>query len=324
MLPAIFLAGSGRSGTSWIGDIIASCSGCIPVFEPLHRKVPQVPRWGINSGLPGTYLQPGMAYPEWEAFYEALFAGHISNAWTRQDWVRVPQVLEQWPLAKRIGFRLAKIHYQTKYMRGNRYVIKEIRANLMLNWLTKQTDARFVYLIRHPCAVIASRMTRIKQQELDWVVDVEEILCQPALMRDFLEPFRTIICTATTPIQRQAVLWCVENVIPFTLSKSNDWLVCFYEDFLSEREATLKRLFRNLGLEPSSTTERVAGTVVCNPTHDLNLDTPWHASLTEAEGEEVLRVCEEFGLSLYGRQSMPLCSAGEILGRNLVGSTDRG
>ena len=116
-IPPVFVAGSGRSGTTWIGDIISSCSGCIPVFEPLHRKVPQVPRWGVNSGLPGTYLCEDVSYPQWEAFFDALFAGRISNAWTRQDWVRVPKALGRWRLAERIGFRIAKIQYQSKHMR---------------------------------------------------------------------------------------------------------------------------------------------------------------------------------------------------------------
>ena len=300
--------------------MISSCTSCIPVFEPLHQKVPQVPRWGLNSGLPGAYLCEGVTYPEWEAFFDALFAGSISNAWTRQDWARVPKVLGRWRLAERIGFRIAKIQYQSRYARCNRYVIKEIRANLMLGWLTRRTDVRIVYVIRHPCAVIASRMNRIQRQELDWVVDVEEILCQPSLMRDFLEPYRRTIGRATTPVERQAILWCVENLIPLRQAESNDWLICFYEQFLSDRGSTLGRLFRSLGLEPSSITERVASMVVSNPTHDVNLETPWHSSLTEAEGEEVLRICEEFGLRMYGRQIVPVCSAGELASRVLLGS----
>ena len=121
--------------------------------------------WGVNSGLPGAYLCEGVSYPQWEAFFDALFSGRISNGWTRQDWMRVPKVLDRWRLAERIGFRMAKIQYQSRYMRGNRYVIKEIRANLMLDWLSSRTNARIVYVIRHPCAVIASRLSRIQQQD---------------------------------------------------------------------------------------------------------------------------------------------------------------
>ena len=33
---AIFLAGSGRSGTTWLSNIIAAMSGTQEIFEPLH------------------------------------------------------------------------------------------------------------------------------------------------------------------------------------------------------------------------------------------------------------------------------------------------
>ena len=59
--------------------------------------------------------------------------------------------------------------------------------------------------------------------------------------------------------------------------------------------------------------------VVSNPTHDVNIARPWHAPLTEAEGEEVLRICEEFGLRLYGRQITPVSSAGELMGSRSIG-----
>jgi Sulfotransferase family len=314
-IPPVFVAGSGRSGTTWIGDIISSCSGCIPVFEPLHRKVPQVPRWGVNSGLPGAYLRPGESYPQWEAFFDALFAGRISNCWTRQDWVSVPKALGRWRLAERIGFRIAKIQFQSRHMRGNRYVIKEIRANLMLDWLTSRTDARIVYVIRHPCAVIASRMSRIQQEELDWVVDLDEILCQTSLMRDYLEPFRKTMREGSTPLRRQAILWCVENLVPLLQARSRDWLLFCYEEFVSDQNEAFKRVFQSLGLEPTSRTEWTKNRVVSNPTHDLSTPRPWYAPLTEAEGEEVLRVCEEFGVTLYGRQNSPLCLLDKFVNR---------
>ena len=65
-------------------------------------------------------------------------------------------------------------------MRGNRYVIKEIRANLMLDWFTSCTDARIVF--RHPSSLCRHRVSdeyKDPAGELDWIVDVDEILCQP-------------------------------------------------------------------------------------------------------------------------------------------------
>ncbi|MFI5342150.1 MAG: sulfotransferase [Candidatus Methylomirabilales bacterium] len=321
-LPPIFVAGSGRSGTTWVGETIASCSGCIAVFEPLHpNSVAETPRWGVHCGFPGPYMRAGGFYPVWEAFFDALLAGKISNSWTRRDWTRVPKPLTRWWLTERIGYRLARIRHRQQAMRANRYVIKEIRANLMLDWLASYTGARIVYLIRHPCAVIGSQL---RQKEQAWVAELDEIFCQPPLMSDFLEPFRRTMSGATTPLERQAVRWCVENFVPFSQAGSKDWLLCCYEEFISDRDGTFGRVFRSLGVEPTSVTEKAKKLVVSNPTHDLNTTRPWHAPLSEAEGEVVLRICEDFSLRLYGRQRMPLCTPRELVDSAFVGHSPRG
>lgn len=89
--------------------------------------------------------------------------------------------------------------------------------------------------------------------------------------------------------------------------------MCCYEDFLADRDVAFERVFDALGLEPSSSTARTKRLVVDKPINDLNKPRPWYAPLKEAEGEEVLRLCREFGLGLYGKQSMPLYSPREFL-----------
>jgi hypothetical protein len=311
----IFVVGSGRSGTTWIGGTIASCARCLPVSEPLHLEhAIGTPHWE----MPGAYLREGDSYPKWEAFFDALLAGRISNARTRADWTRVPKLLTRWSLAERIGYRLAKIQYQYRRMLGSRYVIREVRANLMLEWLAKYTRARVVFLIRHPCAVIGSRMRRPNR---DWEVDMEEILRQSQLMRDFLEPFRSTISEAVTPLKRQAVLWCIENFVPLSQAGSTDWLLHCYEEFVADEDDAFNTIFRRLGLEPSPRTQKVKNRVVSDPTYDLNTPRRWHDPLSETEGELVLRICEEFRLTLYGRRSAPLCTPRELVDSAFVNGT---
>ncbi len=310
-LPPIFVVGSGRSGTTWIGGTIASCSGCAPIFEPLQPELARVsPPWGRKSGFPGPYLRSRGSYPQWEAFFDAILAGQLTNWWTRMDWSRVPESLTRWRLPGRIAYRLAKTRYQLLKMRSNRYVVKEIRANLMLDWLVSYTGARIMFVIRHPCATIGSRM---QQPAQGWQVDMDEILCQSSLMAEFLEPFRKTINGASTLLERQTIMWCVENLVPLSQASSRDWLMCCYEDFLADRDVAFERVFDALGLEPSSSTARTKRLVVDKPINDLNKPRPWYAPLKEAEGEEVLRLCREFGLGLYGKQSMPLYSPREFL-----------
>jgi hypothetical protein len=132
-------------------------------------------------------------------------------------------------------------------------------------------------------------------------------------MRDFLERFRNTINAATTSVQRQAVLCCVENLVPLSQAGSKDLLLCGYEEFVADQGVALGAAFQRLGLEPTSRTERVKNRVDSNPSYDLNTPRPWHAPRSEAEGDGALRICAEFGLTLYGRQSLPLCSPRELV-----------
>jgi hypothetical protein len=266
----------------------------------------------LASRLPGPYLCAEGHHPEWKTFFDDLLAGKISNVWTRQDWTKVPEILTRWPLSERIGYRLAKTRYRLLEKGTSRYVIKEIRANLLLDWLDRNIDAQIVYLTRHPCAVIGSRM-RLVAIEQGWTAEMGEILGQPALMADFLETCRRTIRGAATLLQRQAVLWCVENLVPLSQAGSKDWILCSYEEFRSDKDGAFDRLIGTLGLEKTATTERAKELFVSTPSPGSNGPSPWHAPLTEAQGEEVLRICAEFGLALYGRQAMPLHAVGDAV-----------
>jgi hypothetical protein len=322
VLPPVFVIGSARSGTTWIGETIASCARCIQVFEPMHpNAVVGTPPWPVHRLLPGPYVPVGGSHPEWVQFFDRVLAGRISNSWTRQDWTRLPRSLERWSLLERVGYRLVRTQYDLRHALANRYVIKEIRANLMLEWLASSTGGQIVFVIRHPCAVIGSRM---KQTHPYFEADMQEILSQRALVSSFLEPFRKMIAGASSRLHRQTILWCVENFVPLTQARSTDWLVCCYEDFLWNRDEAFGRAFRLLGLEPTAKTKRTKARPVSNPTHDLSAPRPWHAPLTEADGEEVLRICEEFGLRLYGRERFPLCSPRDLFDRGWNHSRELG
>ncbi|HJT78083.1 MAG TPA: hypothetical protein VJ739_12840 [Gemmataceae bacterium] len=298
----IFVVGSGRSGTTWIGDTLASAEGCCSLFEPLNaRRVPEVPAWGHTSGLPGPYLRPDESAQPWRAFYERLLWGGISNAWIRQDDDRVLSGLGRLPFGERIGYRLAMMRYQRAEATCARYVVKEIRANLMLGWLSQRFRVRVVFVLRHPCAVVGSRL------RLGWEADMRDVLSQANLMHDHLGPCRAAIEGAATPLQRQAVLWCVENLVPLRLAAQRpDWLLCTYEDCVRD-PGVFDRLFRALALTAGPATEEVRRQLVSNPDAPPDREKPWHHPLREAEAEEVLRICQDFGINVYGKQERPVC-----------------
>ena len=71
MTPIRFIAGSGRSGTTWIQDALAAANGLRPVFEPLHPYL---------SDIGGRYAHRAMSADEEHAELKAFLTGSLCRA----------------------------------------------------------------------------------------------------------------------------------------------------------------------------------------------------------------------------------------------------
>ena len=288
--PHILLAGSGRSGTTWIGDVLSSCRGCCSVFEPLNTDcVPEAPKWGRLSSSPGCYLRCDESHSEWRQFFDRIFSGRISNRWTRQDWRLVPRTTNGRPVLSRLHFRLAKTRNLIEHWKANTRVVKTIRGNLLLPWLANQFPLEIVHLIRHPCAVIGSQI------RLGWQFQLDDIYAQPVLIEDLLSPYSQWLRSASTPLDKLAVLWCVENLLPTEMASQGLCHSVIYEQCEAHPESTFSRLFADLGLTPARGTRRAITARVSSPSQTQNVAEAWHAPLTLEEGERVLEIVSGFG-----------------------------
>ena len=306
--PTVLVVGSGRSGTTWLSDEIAARTGTHPVFEPLHcYRVANVPHWGLRGEHAGMYLTRRDQCPEMQQFFERLLDDELSNAWTRQDWRRIPRWAERFPLAERVFYRVAAYHNRRATRQGTHSVIKLIKSNLMLDWIDRHFDVKLLYVIRHPCQVIGSRMKH------DWQGDLADITEQANLMQE-LQAYRSLIDSAQTPLQQLAVFWCVENRIPLQQAPESDWLCHTYEACVIETP----NVFASIDQWLDASLDRSPSPQEARRRREPNVsqfDTtrPWHHPLTEREGEEVLEYCEGFGIQLYGKDSRPQTTLREAL-----------
>ncbi|MGV3724003.1 MAG: sulfotransferase [Actinomycetota bacterium] len=298
--PPIFVTGSGRSGTTWIGDTLAAAAGACSVFEPmapwaLGRPTGSPAQGEEPMGAPGLYLPPHEEHPEWREFWQAVLSGGRTSAWTRQDWRRVPPAANRWRVTRGPAYQLASAHYGLQARRSRRFLVKEIYSNLLLPWLSRRLDLRVVFITRHPCAVVGSRL------RLGWPDALDGLHRQPLLMDHWLRPFRDVIEDAATPLERMTTLWCVENLIPLR-SWSSDWQHVAYEDLVANPTTGFARLFRELGLTRVEAAERTAAQLCSTPGPDAGKLGAWHSSLSPEDGDRVLHICRRFGLDFYGRQ----------------------
>ena len=206
-----FVAGTGRSGTAWVANIVNYDHHARYVFEPFNPfKVPECAGFRYRQ-----YLRPTETAEKYVGPARLILSGRITNDWIDQ-------------------FNRAFV--------SRRRVVKEIRANLMLKWLKERFPGiRLIMMFRHPCADANSRL------RLGWQSHLDELLAQDDLVADHLAPFVADIRAARTPFEQHVFLWCAENYVPLRQLDPGDAAFVFYENLCAEPKREIERLFGFLG-----------------------------------------------------------------------------
>ena len=151
----IIIAGSGRSGATWLQDRIAEANGLRTIFEPLHPVgVPEAGKFSFN------YRDAAVDDPDLKKFMERVLTGNYRSLWMnyriRPDRFNFFRVGISTAV---FNARVLARNYKKYRVQGQHgLIIKFIRANLMLPWIIGQYDVKALLVTRHPCAVIASRL----------------------------------------------------------------------------------------------------------------------------------------------------------------------
>lgn len=285
----VFLAGSGRGGTTWIAEIINYDNAYRFIFEPFSAT--HVPL--CRDFKRGQYIRPDDEAPAFIEPARIVLSGAFRNAWT---------------------------DYYNHRLYSHQRLVKDIRANLFLRWLHRWFPGMpLVLLMRHPCAVVSSRL------HLRWSDNLEEFLGQPQLMSDFLEPFRERIEACTDAVGRHTVRWCIENWVPLQQFKHGDIHLAFYEDFCDRPHRAIEGLFAYLRRpvnekifarldKPSSQARRKTRK---RPGSELRSDS-WRSHVTADQLHRVLDVLGWFGMdAIYNDAPAPDAAAANQM---LVGS----
>lgn len=272
----VFLAGSGRSGTTWVSDVINYKNDYRLIFEPFHPNRVQICR-NFKSKQ---YLRPDDRRKEFLEPAKKIVSGAIRDRW------------------------IDRFH---KRFLARRRLIKDIRANLLLRWLHANfPEMKIVLLLRHPYPVVESRL------RLGWRDNLAETMSQEELVEDFLLPFEAEIQQARTPFERHVFLWCIDNYVPLRQFGPGEVQPVFYENLLAHPEDELDRLFSFLGKDfdervyqkmqqPSALSNKVSG----HRTPD-----EWRRSVSIPQLKRTIDILALFGLeAIYGEDSMPNAGA---------------
>ena len=229
----LLVTGAHRTGTTWVGKML-SAGGYAYVSEPLnvlHR--PGVMRAPVRKWY--TYITRENEADFLPAFQRTLalrynLLAELTSLRSRHDFLRM-------------GRDLA-IFFQGRILRRPA-LLKDPFAVFSLPWFTERLNCRAVVTVRHP-AGFASSLKR-----LNWPFDFKDLLDQPLLMRDHLEPFRADMqrIAADDIIGQSALLWkMVYQVVHADCKKFSSILIVRHEDLSIDPVAGYAKVYESLGL----------------------------------------------------------------------------
>lgn len=277
----VFLAGSGRSGTTWVADLINSLNRYRMIFEPFHC---------VQSNL-------------WRNFPRRLYL-RVDNQDSR--YVK--------PIKKVLTGKVRSLWFdsQNRKIISHKRLVKAVNANLFLYWIHVHfPETKIILLLRNPCAVAVSSIN------LGWGADLAKLLQQPDLTTDFLLPFAEAMRQAKTEFERFIFAWCVDSYVPLKQFKKDGIYVAFYENLCINPVKEVRSLCEFLNIPfsmtalkhinlPSTKTSADSAIVTGN-----NLVNGWKEKVTDDQLCRAHDIISIFGLDeLYSGSFLPNYSNG--------------
>ena len=208
---SILIAGGGRTGTTWLLDILNWRNDYRTMYEPFNSG--HVPVCGAFSSH--QYLRPDDDDPRYLEPARRVFTGRIRNSWIDQ--------------------------YNRRFLARKR-LIKDVRATLALRWVYEHFPGMPIVLtMRHPCATALSRA------QMRWPGDFSHVLAQTDLVSEHLAPLRDALNDENDAFIRHLTLWCIEYHVVLKQFRPGEIFLAFYERLCTRSADDLMALCHYVG-----------------------------------------------------------------------------
>jgi hypothetical protein len=293
MRQSIWLAGTGRSGTTWFGNLLAGIGRSAMIFEPLHPQRVRLPADldpRLSAPYDRPYLRPDADAPEWERYIRGLVDGRHLTPWMRFALRRK----KAWP------------GVMWDFLKADRYVIKAIRGNLLEGWIRTRIRVPVVHMIRHPCATVLS------QRKAGWGHDLSTFLNSAPLVTDHLRSQVEFLNGLTNVTQRMAARWAIDNVVPLRQAAAHDILVMTYEEAVLDPRRAVTRVAEYAGWSISEPDLRRIDARAGQPISGLRevasaeaMLGKWRKHATDEDVRDILDTTRRLGITLYNEEPVP-------------------
>ena len=295
----ILVTGAHRTGTTWVGKMLAANPGTAYISEPLnvlHRPGvlrAKFPHWY-------TYITAQNEAEYLGAFHELLayryhLAAEVASLRSGHDFLRM------W---RDIGIFL------NGRLFNQRPLLKDPFAVLSLAWFADRLNCQIVVTVRHPAA-FASSLKR-----LNWSFDFRDLLEQPLLMHDRLEPYRERMLKMPPDdiIAQASLLWSiVYRCVQDDQRQLPALRIARHEDLSLDPVAGFRQLYDEMGLEFTARVEQTIedsskaenpGELARGRVHSVKLDSRanlynWKRRLTAEEIGRIRALTEDVAHNYY-------------------------
>lgn len=272
----ILVSSSGRGGSTWLAEIIATLPHRVLLWEPLHLgNNPDCARHGFTWQ---NYIRSGVDAPDKRVYLDRLFRGRELSTRT-----------------------LTSLHFNLLHFLSSRgYVVKFVNANMMLYWMLQQFPLRTVLMVRHPCAVIASQLVHGS-----WAGLSKEACTIPEFLFEDYPHFRHVFERISEPEEVLAFEWATQTCVPLSQPLPHPWYLTTYEGLVEHGREEVGRIFSYLGEPvPQAAYERLAtasATTVSNSNVSAGKNplVGWRTRLVSKQIDNILRVTHEMGIDYY-------------------------
>lgn len=300
----ILVTGSHRSGTTWVGKMLATA----PKVDYIHE--PFKPGWS----LPYTFTRSDVWFPHigahnasrWER--DVLRTLRFNFSW-RHSFRMNPSVAQAWDATSRW------VRWNSRRYRGRRPLVKDPIALFAAPWLADRFGMDVVAMIRHPAAFCSS--IKVKK----WVFDWTHWSRQTELMDTLLAPFRDDLAEAQKrgcDLVDQGILqWRIfHHVIDAYRRTRPEWHYVRHEDLSLDPVGGYRKMFEHCKLtwtpESQRTIEQSSeegnlkdAAVAGKSTHYVQLDAKaniknWQKRLSADEIARIRNGTEDVSHKFYG------------------------
>jgi hypothetical protein len=264
----ILVTGAHRSGTTWVGKMLALAPGVAYIHEPFSPRTAA----GLSPAGFDRYFtvvtsenearyRPGL---EQTIRFRYGLGAQLRSLRGGRDLARIPRDL---------------VRVERARLSGARPLVKDPIALLSAEWLAETFGMDVVVLIRHPAAFAASL------KRLGWKHSFATFIQEgrvPEVVRPYEAEIRQQAERPGEILAQAALLWrLLYNAVDSYRERQPDWAFVRHEDASAEPVATFERLYAQLGLDLTPAAKEAIARASA-PDNPAELATPYAVELDSA------------------------------------------